>query len=175
MDSGKPPSEEVIDLLRGYGITPDDEPEPGPDDEDGPAPSLGTGVMADVARHLDAAYRDLDLDLLGSLMHPEVHWTGVCSNSADVLDWYRCLVADGLRSTIESVEVDGDAVVLGSTSPVRPKGPGRRLPNGFTRYLPLKTRKSPRYAVIPTGPAHLLAPVDEQPRGALWLRCSLGF
>ena len=28
--SGKPPSEEVIDLLRGYGITPDDEPGPGP-------------------------------------------------------------------------------------------------------------------------------------------------
>ena len=111
--SGKPPSEEVSDVLRGYGISPDDDPEPGPDDEDVPAPSLGTGVMADIARHLEAAYRDLDLDLLGSLLHPEVHWTGVCTNSGEVLEWYRGLLADGIRSTVESVEVDGDAVVLG--------------------------------------------------------------
>jgi hypothetical protein len=69
--------------------------------------------MADIARHLEAAYRDLDLELLGSLLHPQVRWTGVCSNSAQVLDWYRSLLADGLRSTVESVEVDGDAVVLG--------------------------------------------------------------
>lgn len=111
--SGKPPSEEVSDVLRGYGISPDDDPEPGPDDEDAPAFSLGTGVMADIARHLEAAYRDLDLDLLGSLLHPEVHWTGVCTNSGEVLEWYRGLLADGIRSTVESVEVDGDAVVLG--------------------------------------------------------------
>jgi ankyrin repeat protein len=113
----KPPSEEVIDVLHGYGITShDDEPELEPDDvddEEGPAPSLGTGVMADVARHLAAAYRDLDVDLLGSLLHPEVHWTGVCSKSGEVLDWYRGLLADGIRSTVESVEIDGDAVVLG--------------------------------------------------------------
>ncbi len=111
--AGKPPSEEVIDLLRGYGITPDDEPEPESDDDEVPGASLGTGVMADIARHLEAAYRDLDLELLGSLLHPEVHWTGVCSNSAQVLDWYRSLLADGIRATVESVEVDGDAVVLG--------------------------------------------------------------
>jgi len=111
--AGKPPSEEVIDLLRKYGITPDDEPEPEPDDEGGPALSLGTGVMAEMARHLEAAHRDLDIELLGSLLHPQVHWTGVCSNSSQVLDWYRSLLADGIRSTVESVEVDGDAVVLG--------------------------------------------------------------
>ena len=111
--SGKAPSEEVIDLLRDYGIGPDDEPEPGPDDEESPAPLLGTGVMADVARHLEAAYRDLDIELLGSLLHPEVHWTGVCTNSTQVLDWYRGLPADGIRTSVESVEVDGDAVVLG--------------------------------------------------------------
>ena len=111
--SGKPPSEEVMDLLRGYGITPDDEPEVQTDDEDGPAtPSLGTGAMADVAGHLEAAYRDFDLELLGSLLHPQVHWTGVCTNSSEVLDWYRSLLADGMMATVESVEVDRDAVVL---------------------------------------------------------------
>jgi ankyrin repeat protein len=111
--SGKPPSEEVGDLLRGYGITPDDEPTPDPDDEDVKSPSLGTGVMAEVARHLEAAYRDHDLELLGSLLHPEVRWTGWCTNSGEVLDWYRNLLADGTMATVDSVEVDRDAVVLG--------------------------------------------------------------
>jgi hypothetical protein len=69
--------------------------------------------MADVARHIEAAYRDLDLELLGSLLHPQVHWTGVCNNSGEVLDWYRNLLADGTIATVESVEVDSDAVVLG--------------------------------------------------------------
>ena len=111
--SGKPPSEEVSDLLWSFRITPVDESEPQPADEDGPAPSCGTGVMADVARHLQAAYRDLDLELLASLLHPHVQWTGVCTNSGEVLDWYRNLLADGIRSTLESVELDRDAVVLG--------------------------------------------------------------
>lgn len=61
--SGKPPSEEVIDLLRGYGITPDDEPEPQLDDQ--------TEVPG----------------------------------------------ADGIQATVESVEVDGDAIVLGLSVP----------------------------------------------------------
>jgi len=111
--SSKPPSEEVIDLLRGYGVTPDDEPEPQLDDQTEARGAVGTGVMADIARHLETAYRDLDLELLGSLLHPRVRWTGVCSDSAQVLDWYRSLLADGFRATVESVEVAGDAVVLG--------------------------------------------------------------
>src|SRR5260370_5502579 len=111
--SGKPPSEEVTGLLRGYGITPDDEPEPQPDDQTEVPGTVGAGVMADIARHLEAAYRDLDLELLGSLLHPQVQWSGVCGNRAQVLDWYRSLLAEGLRPAVESVQVDGDAVVLG--------------------------------------------------------------
>lgn len=112
--SDKPPSAEVIDVLRGYGITSDDQSEPGEQPEAPEVPgALGTGVMADVALHLEAAYRDLDLELLGSLLHPDVHWTGVCSNRSEVLDWYRSLLADGIQATVESVEVSGDAVVLG--------------------------------------------------------------
>jgi ketosteroid isomerase-like protein len=64
------------------------------------------------ARHLEAAYRSLDLELLGSLLHPDVRWSGQCGTSAEVLDWYRRLMADGTRATVESVEVDRDAVVL---------------------------------------------------------------
>jgi ankyrin repeat protein len=126
--SDKPPSEEVIDLLRGYGINPDDEPGLQPDDQTEVPGAAGTGVMADIARHLEAAYSDLDLELLGSLLHPQVHWTGVCSNSAQVLDWYRSLLADGIRSTIESVEVDGDAVVLGLSVARQAEGARPALP-----------------------------------------------
>jgi ankyrin repeat protein len=111
--SGKPPSEEVIDLLRRYGITPDEPTEQQPNDLSKVPGSIGTGVMADIARHLEAAYRDIDLDLFGSLLHPEVKWAQVCQNRAQVLDWYRGLLAAGTTTTVESVEVDGNAVVLG--------------------------------------------------------------
>jgi ankyrin repeat protein len=132
--SGKPPSEEVIAVLRGYGITPDDESEgSGADDVPG---SPGAGVMADVAEHLQAAYRDLDLDLLGSLLHPQVRWSGLCDTSAQVLDWYRQGLADGIRPTVESVEVDRDGVVLGITLSRPAEGarpaPAERLWQVFT-------------------------------------------
>jgi ankyrin repeat protein len=113
--SGKPPSEEVIDLLQRYGITPDEPAAHQPDDQTGVPASVGTGAMADIARHLEAACRDFDLGLLGSLLHPQVQWTGVCSNSEEVLDWYRGVFADGTNAAIQSVEVDRDAVVLGLT------------------------------------------------------------
>jgi predicted type IV restriction endonuclease len=107
-----------MDLLQRYGIAPDEPDEQQPDEQeqddraDVPA-AVGSGVMADIARHLESAYRDRDLDLLASLLHPEVHWTGVCSNSAQVIDWYRGILADGTVATVQSTEVDRDAVVLG--------------------------------------------------------------
>jgi ankyrin repeat protein len=113
--SGKPPSEEISGLLQHYGITPH-EPEPVDEQSDREAEepgAAGTGVMADIARHLEAAYRDQDLDLLGSLMHPQVQWTGLCRSSEEVLDWYRGLIADGIVATVSNTEVDHDAVVLG--------------------------------------------------------------
>jgi ankyrin repeat protein len=127
--TGKPPSEEVADLLTHSGITPGEpagsagsagsEPEPQGKDDDhvqGEAPgSLGTGVMAEIARQLGSASRDLDLDLLGSLLHPEVRWTGLCHDRAQVLDWYRAVLAEGIEASVRSVEVDRDAVLLGLT------------------------------------------------------------
>ena len=110
--SDKPPSEEVITLLRRYGVTPDgaSESEGEPDDM---SVSLGTGAMADIARHLAVAYRSLDHELLDSLLHPEVRWSGNCNSKAEVLEWYRRLLVDGTRATVESLEVDRDAVVMG--------------------------------------------------------------
>ena len=135
--SGKPPSEEVIELLRRHGITPD---EPADDqhreDEKQQPGSLGSGVMEDIARHLEAAYRDEDLELLGSLLHPDVTWTGLCHNRAQVLDWYRGFQADGTVATVESAEVDRDAVVLGLRVSRRAEGarptPPEHLWQAFT-------------------------------------------
>ena len=42
-------------------------------------------VMADIARHIETACRDLDLELLASLLHPQVRWA-TCNTSDEVLD-----------------------------------------------------------------------------------------
>jgi ankyrin repeat protein len=110
---GKPPSEEIIGLLQRYGVTPDKPADHQPDGQTLEPGAVGTGVMGDIARHLEAAYRGQDLVLLGSLLHPQVRWTGACTNSEQVLDWYRGLIADGTVASVDSVEVDRDAVVLG--------------------------------------------------------------
>jgi Ankyrin repeats (many copies) len=111
--SGKPPSEEIMDLLQRYGITPDEPVESEADDDvEVPGP-IRAGVMAHIAQHLEAAYRDQDLSLLASVLHPQVQWTGLCRDRQQVLDWYRGLLAAGTMATVQSVEVDRDAVMVG--------------------------------------------------------------
>ena len=137
--SGKPPGEDVADLLLRHGITPGDasgQP-PGQDDDQGEAPGpAADGVMAEIARHLEAACRDSDLDLLGSLLHPRARWTGLCEDRAQVLDWYRGLLAEGVVATVRSVEVDRDAVVLGLAVAGRATGarpaPAQQVYQAFT-------------------------------------------
>lgn len=118
----KPPSDQVADLLHGHGIAPEQPAgtkelgESGAAQRVSDAPGeLGDDVLSEIARHLEAACRETDLDLLASLLHPDVHWTGLCRTSAQVLDWYRNALADGTTPTVESVEVDRDAVILGLT------------------------------------------------------------
>jgi hypothetical protein len=111
--TGKPPSDEVMDLVQRYGITPEEPAETEDQDEAEVPGPIGPGVMASIARHLEAAFRDKDLSLLGTLLHPQVHWTGLCTSSDQVLDWYRALAAAGTEADVRSVEVDRDAVVLG--------------------------------------------------------------
>jgi len=138
--AAKPPSEEVAGLLLRYGITASEpagqEPAGQDEDQDEVPVTVGTGVMAEIAGHLQVACRDSDLDLLGSLLHPEVRWTGLCHDRAEVLDWYRMLVAAGTTATVRSVQVSGDAVVLGLTVTRQAEGarpaPPQRLYQVFT-------------------------------------------
>jgi ankyrin repeat protein len=142
--SGKPPSEEVAQLLLRSGVTPGETAAQQPGDQDEgqdedqeetPRPT-GTGVMAEIARHLETAHRDGDLDLLGSLLHPQVRWTGLCRDRGQVLDWYATLLAEGTTATVRSVQVDRDAVVLGLTVARPAEGarpaPPQRLYQVFT-------------------------------------------
>ena len=127
--SGKPPGEEVAELLIRHGVTPaettvaqqPDDQDEAEDQEETPGP-VGAGVMAEIARHLVTACRDLDLDLLGSLLHPEVRWTGLCDGRAQVLDWFRARLAEGTTVTVRSVETGQDAVVIGLTVTGRADG-----------------------------------------------------
>jgi ankyrin repeat protein len=134
--SEKPPSEEVADLLRRSGITPDEPAERQNREHQAAVPgSIGTGPLAEVARHLEAAYRDSDLELLGSLLHPDVRWSG-CTDKAQVLDWYRGFQAEGTIADVNSAEVDRDAVVLGLSVSRRADGarpaPPQQLYQVFT-------------------------------------------
>ena len=117
----KPPGEDIADFLRQYGITPAGQAgEPG--DHTSALEPDGAGIMAEIARHLETACRDLDLDLLGSLLHPEVRWTGLCHGKAQVLDWYRARLAEGTTVTVRSIETGPDAVVIGLTVTGRAEG-----------------------------------------------------
>jgi hypothetical protein len=59
--------------------------------------------------------------LLGSLLHPDVHWSG-CHNKAQALDWFRGFQSEGTIATVNSVEVAGDVVVLGLNVSRRAQG-----------------------------------------------------
>jgi ankyrin repeat protein len=140
--SGKPPSEEIAGLLLSYGITTGEQAAQEPagqdedDDEDEVAGPIGAGVMAEIGRHLQSATRDSDLDLLGSLLHPEVRWTGLCHDRGEVLDWYRALLAGGVTATVRSVQAGRTGVVLGLTVTRPAEGarpaPPQRLYQVFT-------------------------------------------
>jgi ankyrin repeat protein len=161
--SDKPPSEELISLLHAYGITPDDEPVTRPDDEEGPTASIGTGEMAELALHLEAAYRDLDLEVLGSLLHPQVQWTGVCTSSGEVISWFRNLLAEGLRATVDSVEVDGDAVVVGLSVARAAEGARPAPPDRLYQVFTVKDAQVIDIHVYPDRAGALARPARNQP------------
>lgn len=114
--TGKPPSADVAQLLQLYGIAPDAAPEDEADEHDTVEPeSPGTDAAAEIGRQLVAVYSDGDLELFASLLHPEVRWgrgAQGCSGSNEVVDWYRRLQAEGVDSNVQSIAVDGDAVIL---------------------------------------------------------------
>ncbi len=79
------------------------------------APLTATGIADQVRLALDTG----DLDLIASLLSPDVHWgapgsaTPPCRNRDQVLKWYAKGRAEGRRATVSEVEVHGDGILVG--------------------------------------------------------------
>ncbi len=60
-----------------------------------------------------------DLDTLGALLSPDVHWgppgsaRPPCRNREQVQSWYAKGREQGRRATVDEVEVHGDALLVG--------------------------------------------------------------
>ena len=113
--ASKPPSEDVAEVLRNHGITAEDQAATRPPEVGAEADAIDPAVVREIAEQLTTAYRSLDLDLLSSLLHPNVHWgqgAEGCTNSDQVLRWYRRILAEGTHLGVEDVEVHGDTIAL---------------------------------------------------------------
>jgi hypothetical protein len=80
-----------------------------------PAPPFTAAAIAEeLRRGLDMA----DLDTLGGLLGPDVHWgppgsaKPPCRNRKQVLAWYATGRKQGRRASVEEVEVHGDALLV---------------------------------------------------------------
>jgi hypothetical protein len=77
-------------------------------------PFTAASIAARVRLGLDMA----DLDALGALLSPDVHWGAPgnanppCRNREQVLSWYARGREQGRRATVTEVEVHGDALLV---------------------------------------------------------------
>jgi ankyrin repeat protein len=103
----KPPSEEVAALLRSRGVD-------GPPQEQ-PSPTVDPALLGRVAEGLRLAYETGDLELMRSLLDPDVRWGGgprSCWNRGQVLEWLGVL-RDRIGPTpVREVLARGDTVEL---------------------------------------------------------------
>ncbi len=134
----KAPSDPVADVLRRHGIT----PQPATADADGDSPTPEqSGVLADLAEALRTAYASRDLDLFGSLLHPEVRWGGGpqgCANRSEVLSWYADAISRDTFGVITDIEIAGTGM-LATISFTRPARGTRAQPADVT-YQVLRVR-----------------------------------
>ncbi|HEX3425794.1 MAG TPA: ankyrin repeat domain-containing protein [Acidimicrobiales bacterium] len=94
----KPPSAEVAEVLRAYGVQPEQAP-----GDDLPEPS---GALQELAETLRIAYDAVDLELFSRLLDPDVTWGGGpmgCHNRDEVIGWYRESVDRGARGAVTRV------------------------------------------------------------------------
>jgi SnoaL-like protein len=117
--TGKPPSEEVAELIARYGITLD---EPQADESTNGSESSGAPAdaepLAELAEQIESAYRTIDLELMASLLAPDVTWGGGsegCSNREQVLQWYSRLANEQIDIADVDVHVCDGAIVADLT------------------------------------------------------------
>jgi hypothetical protein len=93
-------------------------------------PAMTGAAIADRVRN---ALSSGDLEELGALLSPDVHWGAPgdtnppCQNRTQVLRWYERGRADGRSAEVTDVFVHGNALLV-----------GMRLNNGFERWQVLR-------------------------------------
>ena len=105
----KPPSEEVAALLRSHGVAGAERPPAAA------SASVEQAVLRQVADGLRRAYETGDLELLGSLLDPDVRWGAgprACWRRDQVLEWFGILRARWGQARVREVAARGDLVEL---------------------------------------------------------------
>src|ERR1700722_10372753 len=86
--------------------------------EEPTAPAGPPFTAASIAERVRLGLDMADLDALGSLLSPDVHWgppgsaRPPCRNREQVLSWYAKGREQGRRATIDEVEIHGDALLV---------------------------------------------------------------
>ena len=115
----KPPSEEVATLIARYGVTPDEpQGEGSTSGPQGSGPPAVAEPLEELAEQIEHAYRTIDLELMASLLDPEVSWGGGsegCSNREQVLQWYSRLANEQIDIADLNVRVHDGAIVVDLT------------------------------------------------------------
>ena len=117
--TGKPPSEDVAALIAGYGITPD-EPRAGGQTHgsENSRARASAEPLEELVEQIESAYRTIDLELMASLLAPDVSWGGGsegCSNREQVLQWYSRLANEQIDIADVDVHVRDGAIVANLT------------------------------------------------------------
>jgi hypothetical protein len=140
------------------------------------ADGIDPAVVHEIAEQLTTAYRSLDMDLLGSLLHPNVHWghgAAGCTDSDQVLRWYRRILAEGTHPSVEGVEVHGDTIALTVTLTRPAKGarpaPPQTIRQPF-RICRRDDRRDPRPAGLRRPPRNEYVAPLRPPQGVPLLR-----
>ena len=110
----KPPSDEVADLLVGYGVSPPAGAPPATPASEGSEEGSDPAVH-DVAQRLRLAFDTGDLGQLGALLHSDVRWgwgPGGCHSRAQVIERLTVQQTRGVRARVQELLVQGHLIRL---------------------------------------------------------------
>jgi hypothetical protein len=98
-----------------------------PDETKAPTPPVWTA--ATIAEPVRAALESADLDTIGALLSPDVHWGAPgdkkppCRNKQQVLNWYRNGRSAGARAQVTELTVAGHQLLVGLAIITGPNSP----------------------------------------------------
>lgn len=125
--AGKPPSDEVADVLSAHGVA---SSPPNPEAEDvvvpaTPAPDDERDLLEEVGEQLRAAYEEGDIELFGSLLHPEVRFGGgslACNGRDEIVARYSTMLRLGVRGEVIHLETAPGALIVAARFAGRAEG-----------------------------------------------------